>query len=152
MFLLLALQQLLQKKVGNDAKLSLSDVDEMILVRGSSGILAIQELDKKMVGKGTNDSVYPNGVFTLEVAVQGGVLVGDATHCFYNANLQTTYYFYSAIGLCNMPLLWLQIAKGCLVMLTKGKVRLGRNMLFSSLVSTFFILEDKDQVKGKGMS
>nr|GMD06999.1 stromal 70 kDa heat shock-related protein, chloroplastic [Ipomoea batatas] len=55
-----------------DAKLSLSDIDEVILVGGSTRIPAVQELVKKMTGKDPNVSVNPDEVVALGAAVQVG--------------------------------------------------------------------------------
>ncbi|KAG6425214.1 hypothetical protein SASPL_115641 [Salvia splendens] len=60
-----------------DAKLSLSDIDEVILVGGSTRIPAVQELVKKMTGKDPNVTVNPDEVVALGAAVQAGVLAGD---------------------------------------------------------------------------
>nr|GMD10117.1 stromal 70 kDa heat shock-related protein, chloroplastic [Ipomoea batatas] len=62
-----------------DAKLSLSDIDEVILVGGSTRIPAVQELVKKMTGKDPNVSVNPDEVVALGAAVQAGVLSGDVS-------------------------------------------------------------------------
>lgn len=53
-----------------DAKLSLSDIDEVILVGGSTRIPAVQELVKKMTGKDPNVTVNPDEVVALGAAVQ----------------------------------------------------------------------------------
>ena len=60
-------------KALRDANMQISDVDEVILVGGSSRMPAVQELVKQMTGKQPNMSVNPDEV----VAVQGGVLTGD---------------------------------------------------------------------------
>ncbi|XP_047945856.1 stromal 70 kDa heat shock-related protein, chloroplastic [Salvia hispanica] len=62
-----------------DAKLSLSDIDEVILVGGSTRIPAVQELVKKMTGKDPNVTVNPDEVVALGAAVQAGVLAGDVS-------------------------------------------------------------------------
>ncbi|VFQ81765.1 unnamed protein product [Cuscuta campestris] len=62
-----------------DAKLSFSDIDEVILVGGSTRIPAVQELVKKMTGKDPNVSVNPDEVVALGAAVQAGVLAGDVS-------------------------------------------------------------------------
>jgi molecular chaperone DnaK len=61
----------------NDAGLSLSDIDEVILVGGSTRIPKIQEEVEKFFGKKPNRSVNPDEVVALGAAVQGGVLSGD---------------------------------------------------------------------------
>lgn len=53
-----------------DAKLSYSDLDEVILVGGSTRIPAVQELVKKMSGKAPNVTVNPDEVVALGAAVQ----------------------------------------------------------------------------------
>ncbi|KAL1564858.1 70-kilodalton heat shock protein [Salvia divinorum] len=62
-----------------DAKLALSDIDEVILVGGSTRIPAVQELVKKMTGKDPNVTVNPDEVVALGAAVQAGVLAGDVS-------------------------------------------------------------------------
>ncbi|KAL3620779.1 Stromal 70 kDa heat shock-related protein, chloroplastic [Castilleja foliolosa] len=60
-----------------DAKLNISDIDEVILVGGSTRIPAVQELVQKMTGKAPNVTVNPDEVVALGAAVQAGVLAGD---------------------------------------------------------------------------
>ncbi|KAK8663593.1 hypothetical protein V6N13_083405 [Hibiscus sabdariffa] len=62
-----------------DAKLSFKDIDEVILVGGSTRIPAVQELVRKMTGKEPNVTVNPDEVVALGAAVQAGVLSGDGT-------------------------------------------------------------------------
>ena len=62
-----------------DAKLSLSEVNEVILVGGSTRIPAVRELVKKLTGKEPNMSVNPDEVVALGAAVQGGVLAGEVS-------------------------------------------------------------------------
>ncbi|KAF2320080.1 hypothetical protein GH714_023117 [Hevea brasiliensis] len=62
-----------------DAKLSFKDLDEVILVGGSTRIPAVQELVKKMTGKDPNVTVNPDEVVALGAAVQAGVLSGDVS-------------------------------------------------------------------------
>ena len=64
-------------KALNDANVSLSEVDEVILVGGSTRMPAVQELVKTMTGKQPNMSVNPDEVVANGAAVQGGVLTGD---------------------------------------------------------------------------
>ena len=64
-------------KALNDANVSLSEVDEVILVGGSTRMPAVQELVKNMTGKQPNMSVNPDEVVCNGAAVQGGVLTGD---------------------------------------------------------------------------
>ncbi|MDD2409220.1 MAG: molecular chaperone DnaK [Bacilli bacterium] len=65
------------KKTLKDAKLKASDIDEVILVGGSTRIPYIQELVKKELGKEPNKSVNPDEVVAMGAAIQGGVLAGD---------------------------------------------------------------------------
>ncbi len=60
-----------------DAGLKLSDLNEVILVGGSTRMPAVQELVKNMTGKTPNMSVNPDEVVAAGAAVQGGVLTGD---------------------------------------------------------------------------
>jgi len=62
-----------------DAKLDLKDMDEVILVGGSTRIPAIRELVKKLTGKEPNMSVNPDEVVALGAAVQAGVLGGEVS-------------------------------------------------------------------------
>ena len=65
------------KQALKDAKLSPSDINEVILVGGSTRIPAIQEKVKEVFGKEPNQSVNPDEVVALGAAIQGGVLAGD---------------------------------------------------------------------------
>ena len=60
-----------------DAGLSTGEIDEVILVGGSTRMPAVQELAKQMTGKQPNMSVNPDEVVAMGAAVQGGVLSGD---------------------------------------------------------------------------
>ena len=60
-----------------DAGLSKSEIDEVILVGGSTRIPKIQEQVKEIFGKDPNKSVNPDEVVALGAAIQGGVLSGD---------------------------------------------------------------------------
>ncbi len=60
-----------------DAGLSKSDIDEIILVGGSTRIPKIQEEVEKFFGKKPNKGVNPDEVVALGAAIQGGVLTGD---------------------------------------------------------------------------
>ena len=62
-----------------DANLDLSDMDEVILVGGSTRIPAVRELVKKLTGKEPNMSVNPDEVVALGAAVQAGVLGGEVS-------------------------------------------------------------------------
>jgi len=61
----------------HDAGLSTGDVNEVLLVGGSSRMPAVQDLVKKITGKDPNMSVNPDEVVAMGAAVQGGVLAGD---------------------------------------------------------------------------
>ena len=65
------------KKALSDAGLSPSEIDEVILVGGSTRIPKIQEKVKEIFGKEPNKSVNPDEVVALGAAIQGGVLAGD---------------------------------------------------------------------------
>jgi len=65
------------KKALSDAGLSASEIDEVILVGGSTRIPSIQEKVKEIFGKEPNKSVNPDEVVALGAAIQGGVLAGD---------------------------------------------------------------------------
>ena len=60
-----------------DAGLKMGEVDEVILVGGSTRMPAVQELVKQLTGKSPNMSVNPDEVVAMGAAVQGGVLAGD---------------------------------------------------------------------------
>ena len=62
-----------------DADLKLSDIDEVILVGGSTRIPAVFELVKKIAGKEPNCTVNPDEVVALGAAVQAGVLAGEVS-------------------------------------------------------------------------
>jgi molecular chaperone DnaK len=60
-----------------DAKLDPKDIDEVVLVGGSTRIPKVQELVKKLFGKDPHKGVNPDEVVALGAAIQGGVLGGD---------------------------------------------------------------------------
>ncbi|XP_030962081.1 heat shock 70 kDa protein 6, chloroplastic-like [Quercus lobata] len=62
-----------------DANLSFKDLDEVILVGGSTRIPAVQELLRKMTRKEPNVTVNPDEVVALGAAVQAGVLAGEVS-------------------------------------------------------------------------
>ncbi|PMB43235.1 molecular chaperone DnaK [Fischerella thermalis CCMEE 5205] len=62
-----------------DAKLTKNDIDEVVLVGGSTRIPAVQDLVKRMLGKEPNQSVNPDEVVAVGAAIQAGVLAGDVT-------------------------------------------------------------------------
>lgn len=65
------------EKALSDAKLSAKDIDEVILVGGSTRIPAVHRLVKAMTGKEPNQSVNPDEVVAVGAAIQGAVLSGD---------------------------------------------------------------------------
>ena len=65
------------KQAIKDAKLNPSDINEVILVGGSTRIPIVQEKVKKIFNKEINKSVNPDEVVALGAAIQGGVLAGD---------------------------------------------------------------------------
>ena len=65
------------KQALQDSKLTAKDIDEVILVGGSTRIPCIQEQVKKIFGKSPNQSVNPDEVVALGAAIQAGVLAGD---------------------------------------------------------------------------
>lgn len=65
------------KQALKDAKLTAKDIDEVILVGGSTRIPCIQDQVKKIFGKDPNQSVNPDEVVALGAAIQAGVLSGD---------------------------------------------------------------------------
>ena len=60
-----------------DAGVKMGDIDEVILVGGSTRMPAVQELVKKMTGKDPHMGVNPDEVVAVGAAIQGGVLAGD---------------------------------------------------------------------------
>lgn len=60
-----------------DAKLSKSDIDQVLLVGGSTRIPAVQEAVRKALGKDPNHSVNPDEAVAMGAAIQGGVISGD---------------------------------------------------------------------------
>lgn len=65
------------KKALSDAGLSANDIDEVILVGGSTRIPKIQEEVEKFFGKKPSKGVNPDEVVAIGAAIQGGVLTGD---------------------------------------------------------------------------
>ena len=65
------------RKALEDAHLRASDIDEVLLVGGSTRIPKVQELVKEFFGKEPNKSVNPDEVVSIGAAIQGGVLAGD---------------------------------------------------------------------------
>jgi len=60
-----------------DAKLSSSELDEIVMVGGSTRIPAVLELVKRTTGKDPNQTVNPDEVVAIGAAIQGGVLAGE---------------------------------------------------------------------------
>ena len=65
------------KQALEDANLSPSEIDEVLLVGGSTRIPAVQEWVKSYLGKEPNKSINPDEVVAAGAAIQGGVLMGD---------------------------------------------------------------------------
>ena len=65
------------RKALKDAKLKVGDIDEILLVGGSTRIPAVQEAVKKLFGKDPSKGVNPDEVVAMGAAIQGGVLAGD---------------------------------------------------------------------------
>lgn len=64
-------------KALSDANLKTSQIEQVLLVGGSTRIIAVQELVKQLLGKEPNKSVNPDEVVAMGAAIQGGVLTGD---------------------------------------------------------------------------
>ncbi|MDE6953632.1 MAG: molecular chaperone DnaK [Erysipelotrichales bacterium] len=60
-----------------DAGVSPSEIDQVLLVGGSTRIIAVQESVKRLLGKEPNKSVNPDEVVSMGAAIQGGVIAGD---------------------------------------------------------------------------
>ena len=77
---------LVQRTVGpcekalKDAGYKASDIDEVVLVGGSTRIPKIQEVVEKIFGKKPSKGVNPDEVVAVGAAIQGGILSGDVTH------------------------------------------------------------------------
>lgn len=67
------------KNALSDAGLSKSDIDQVILVGGSTRIPAVIDMVKQETGKDPNRSVNPDEVVAMGAAIQGGVISGDVT-------------------------------------------------------------------------
>jgi len=65
------------KKALNDAKLQNSDIDEVVLVGGSTRVPAVYEAVEKFFGKKPNKNVNPDEVVAVGAGIQGGILSGD---------------------------------------------------------------------------
>ncbi|QJG66908.1 molecular chaperone DnaK [Mycoplasma phocoenae] len=60
-----------------EANIEASELDEILLVGGSTRMPAVQELVEKVVGKKPNHSINPDEVVSIGAAIQGGILAGD---------------------------------------------------------------------------
>ena len=67
------------RKAIKDAKIKVSDIDEILLVGGSTRIPSVQNAVKKLFGKDPSKGVNPDEVVAMGAAIQGGVLAGDVT-------------------------------------------------------------------------
>lgn len=65
------------KQALRDSGLTLSEIDEVVLVGGSTRVPLVQQVVKRLFGKEPNKSVNPDEVVAVGAAVQGGVLAGD---------------------------------------------------------------------------
>lgn len=65
------------KQALKDAKLSVSDIDEILLVGGSTRVPAVIDAVEKYFGKKSNKGVNPDEVVAVGAAIQGGILAGD---------------------------------------------------------------------------
>ena len=61
----------------SDASMSASEIDQVLLVGGSTRIPAVQESVKRLLGKEPNKSVNPDEVVAMGASIQGGVIAGD---------------------------------------------------------------------------
>ncbi len=61
----------------SDAGVTPNDIDEVLLVGGSTRIIAVQESVKRLLGKEPNKSVNPDEVVSMGASIQGGVIAGD---------------------------------------------------------------------------
>jgi molecular chaperone DnaK len=67
------------QKALQDAKLSKSEIDQVILVGGSTRIPAVKNLLKDLLGKALNETVNPDEVVAMGAAVQAGIIAGEIT-------------------------------------------------------------------------
>ena len=65
------------RKALKDAHLSTNEIDEVLIVGGSTRIPAVQEAVEKFFGKKVNQSVNPDEVVAVGAAIQGGIMGGD---------------------------------------------------------------------------
>lgn len=67
------------KRAIKNAKVNISEIDEVVLVRGSTRIPKVQELVKELFKREPNKSVNPDEVVAVGAAIQGGVLTGEVS-------------------------------------------------------------------------
>ncbi|MDD3127093.1 MAG: molecular chaperone DnaK [Candidatus Izemoplasmatales bacterium] len=65
------------RKALSDAKMTAKDIDQVLLVGGSTRIPAVQDVVRKILGKEPNRSINPDEVVAMGAAIQAGVLVGE---------------------------------------------------------------------------
>ena len=65
------------RKALNDAGMDTADIDELILVGGSTRIPAVQEAVKNLIGKDPHKGINPDEVVAVGAAIQGGILSGE---------------------------------------------------------------------------
>jgi molecular chaperone DnaK len=65
------------KSALSDAKIDISQIDEVVMVGGSTRMPVVLELVKKLTGKDPNQTVNPDEVVAIGAAIQGGVLAGE---------------------------------------------------------------------------
>ena len=65
------------KKALKDADMDTSDIDEVILVGGSTRVPAVQEAVKNLIGKDPHKGINPDEVVAVGAAIQGGILAGE---------------------------------------------------------------------------
>ena len=68
------------EKALQDAKLSKAEIDQVILVGGSTRIPAVRNLLKDLLGKPLNETVNPDEVVAMGAAVQAGIIAGEITY------------------------------------------------------------------------
>ncbi|MEG0683840.1 MAG: molecular chaperone DnaK [Coprobacillus sp.] len=65
------------KQALSDSGLNVSEIDQVLLVGGSTRIVAVQDSVKRLLGKEPNKGVNPDEVVSMGAAIQGGVIAGD---------------------------------------------------------------------------
>jgi molecular chaperone DnaK len=66
----------------NDAKLTADQIDEVVLVGGSTRIPAVRSLIKRIISKDPNQTVNPDEVVAIGAALQGGIIAGEVKNIF----------------------------------------------------------------------